>query len=98
LARLWRSDGERLATEANGERTMSPAEPDPKKPKTASVAGRVPESPRSPDETTSSDGAVDAGVTEDRTPDSGLSADDPDAGEDRKQAYKRGAKLVSRID
>jgi hypothetical protein len=28
----------------------------------------------------------------------GLTADDPDAGEERKQAYERGATLVSRID
>jgi len=27
-----------------------------------------------------------------------LPADDPDAGEERKKAYKRGATLVSRID
>jgi hypothetical protein len=65
------------------------------------LAGPVPESPRSSDETTSSDATLDPRVAREDTDNSGtggLQADDPDAGEERKQAYKRGATLVSRID
>jgi hypothetical protein len=65
------------------------------------VAGPVPESARSNDETTSSDAALDPRVAREETTNtgtSGLRADDPDAGEERKKAYERGAILVSRID
>jgi hypothetical protein len=65
------------------------------------VAGLVPESPRSSDETTSSDATLDPRVAREETTNSattGLPADDPDAGEERRKAYDRGAILVSRID
>jgi hypothetical protein len=65
------------------------------------LAGPVPESPRSDAETTSSDATLDPTVAREevtRSGNTGLAADDPDAGEERKKAYKRGAALVSRID
>ena len=65
------------------------------------VAGIVPESAQSADETTSSDATLDPAIgREERTKSgmTGLSADDPDAGQERKKAYDRGAILVSRID
>jgi hypothetical protein len=65
------------------------------------VAGPVPESPRSADETASSDATLDPRVAKEEVESgggTGLPADDPDAGEERKKAYERGAILVSRID
>jgi hypothetical protein len=65
------------------------------------LAGPVPESPRSADETTSSDATLDPRVAKEEVKSdgtAGLAADDPDAGEERKKAYERGATLVSRID
>jgi hypothetical protein len=65
------------------------------------VAGPVAETPRSSDETASSDATLDPRIgREDRTASgaTGLPADDPDAGDERKKAYDRGAILVSRID
>ena len=65
------------------------------------LAGPVPESPRSPDEMTSSDATLDPRVAREEVKSggtAGLPADDPDAGEDRKKAYEHGAILVSRID
>ena len=65
------------------------------------VAGIVPASPRSADETSSSDATLNPEVAREDTITSGtagLPADDPDAGEERKKAYQRGAILVSRID
>ena len=65
------------------------------------VAGPVPESATSADEMTSSDATPDPDVAREETNSSGTSvlpANDPDAGEERKKAYERGAVLVSRID
>lgn len=65
-----------------------------------SYVGAVPQAARTPDETTADDPAsTQAGVREDRLPSnaSALPADDPDAGEQRKKAYEKGASLVSRI-
>jgi hypothetical protein len=65
------------------------------------VAGPVPESARSAAETNSSDATLDPSVaTEEVTTGgtTGLPANDSDAGEERKNAYERGAILVSRID
>jgi len=65
------------------------------------VAGPVPETARSNDETTSSDATMDPRVAREETTNSGttgLPANDPDAGDERKKAYERGAILVSRID
>jgi hypothetical protein len=65
------------------------------------LAGPVPEAPRSNDEMASSDATLDPRVAREETTSSGstgLAADDPDAGEERKKAYDRGAILVSRID
>jgi hypothetical protein len=65
------------------------------------VAGPVPESARSADETTSSDATLDPRVARedvDNAGTNGLPANDPAAGEERKRAYERGAILVSRID
>ena len=65
------------------------------------LAGQVAESPRSPDETTSGDATLDPRVGREEVKSdgtAGLPADDPDAGEERKKAYERGATLVSRID
>jgi hypothetical protein len=65
------------------------------------VAGPVPESARSNDEMSSSDATLDPRVAREETTNSGvtgLPADDPDAGDERKKAYERGAILVSRID
>lgn len=64
------------------------------------LSGPVPESPRSDAETTSSDATLDPTVAREevtRSATSGLAADDPDAGEERKKAYQRGAHLVSKI-
>ena len=64
--------------------------------------GAVRESPRSGDESDSSDraDATNPRAREERnvTSASGLSADDPDTGEERKKLYRDGAVLVSRID
>ena len=65
------------------------------------LAGPLPESPRSAAETTSSDSTLDPRVAREEVKGdgtAGLPADDPDAGEERKKAYERGAILVSRID
>jgi len=65
------------------------------------IVGAVEESPRSSDETNASDPVASSGVAReerDSPSASGLPADDPDAGEARKKAYKDGATLVSRID
>ena len=65
------------------------------------VTGPVPESATSADEMTSSDATLDPDVAREETHSggtSGLPANDPDAGEERKKAYERGAVLVSRID
>ena len=65
------------------------------------VEGILAESARSADETTSSDATLDPAVAREeptRSGTAGLPADDPDAGEERKKAYARGAILVSRID
>ena len=65
------------------------------------LAGPVPESARSADETTSSDATLDPRVAREEVTSGGTSslpANDPDAGEERKKAYERGAILVSRID
>jgi hypothetical protein len=65
------------------------------------VAGPVPESARSSDEIASSDATLDPRVAREEVENdgtTGLPADDPDGGEERKKAYKRGAVLVSRID
>jgi hypothetical protein len=65
------------------------------------LAGIVPESPRSDNETASSDATLDPAVAREdvtRPGNAGLAADDPDAGDERKKAYERGAILVSRID
>ena len=65
------------------------------------LAGPVPESARSTDELTSSDATLDPRVAREEVKSdgaTGLPADDPDAGEERKKAYERGAILVSRID
>jgi hypothetical protein len=65
------------------------------------LAGVVPETPRSSDETTSSDPVVDRGVAREDTENpvaAGVPAGDEDSGDARKNAYKRGATLVSRID
>jgi hypothetical protein len=65
------------------------------------VAGAVPETARSNDETTSSDAAPDPSVAREETTNTGtagLPAGDADAGDERKKAYDRGAILVSRID
>ena len=65
------------------------------------LAGPVPESARSSDEIASSAATLDPRVAKEEVEKdgaTGLSADDPDAGEERKKAYKRGAVLVSRID
>lgn len=62
--------------------------------------GAVPQAARTPDETTADDPvSSQAGAREDRLPSnaSALPADDPDAGEQRKKAYEKGASLVSRI-
>ncbi len=64
------------------------------------VASVVPQSPRSPDETTSDDAVTtNPAVSEERTPStaSGLPADDPDSQDERRKAYERGAILVSKI-
>jgi hypothetical protein len=60
----------------------------------------TPPAPTSADEATSSDPMVERGLAEERVPSSasGLTADDPDDGEQRKELYRRGATLVSRID
>jgi hypothetical protein len=63
--------------------------------------GSVPEAPRNADETTADDPAVASGVAREEHPTSsasGISADDEDAGEERKKAYRNGATLVSRLD
>jgi hypothetical protein len=65
------------------------------------VAGPVPETARSNDETTSSDATLDPRIGREETASAGtagLPAGDPDAGEERKKAYEGGAILVSRID
>lgn len=65
------------------------------------LAGLLPESPRSDAETTSGDAMLDPMVAREevvRPGNAGLSADDPDAGEERKKLYEKGAHLVSRID
>jgi len=65
------------------------------------LAGPVPESARSAAETNSSDATLDPSVAREEVTTAGttgLPANDPDAGEERKKAYKRGATLVSRID
>ena len=65
------------------------------------VAGPVPESPRSAAEMTSSDATLDPRVAREEVENAGttaLPANDPDAGDERKKAYERGAILVSRID
>jgi hypothetical protein len=62
--------------------------------------GAVPQSPRTPDESTADDAiTTNPAVSEERTPSnaSGIPADDPDAGAERRKAYERGATLVSRI-
>ena len=69
--------------------------------KPGGLVGAVPEASPSPDEINAEDPVTASGVaTEERLSSSaaGLSADDPDAGEERKKAYARGATLVSRID
>lgn len=65
------------------------------------VAGPVPESARSADETTSSDATLDPRIAKEEVNSAGatgLAANDPDAGKERRKAYERGAILVSRID
>ena len=65
-----------------------------------SYVGAVPQAARTPDETTADDPVSTQGdVREDRLPSnaSALPADDPDAGEQRKKAYEKGATIVSRI-
>jgi hypothetical protein len=66
------------------------------------LSGPVRESPRSPDETDSSEraDASNPRAREERNAPSasGLPADDADTGEARKKLYKDGATLVSKID
>jgi hypothetical protein len=65
------------------------------------MAGPVAESPRSADETNSTDPTLDPAVAREEVEKpsaAGVPANDVDAGEERKKAYERGAILVSRID
>jgi hypothetical protein len=69
--------------------------------KPGATAGAVDEAPRDAGEVSASDPITASGVAREERSDSnaaGLSADDPDAGEQRKKLYERGATLVSRID
>ena len=65
------------------------------------VAGPVAETTRSNDETTSGDATIEPRIAREETTNpnaAGVPAGDPDAGDERKKAYERGAILVSRID
>lgn len=83
-------------------RRGAPVEGDDRQDEATQLDGAVRESPRSPDETDSSDraDATNPRAREERnvTSASGLAADDPDTGEERKKRYKEGAVLVSKID
>ena len=63
--------------------------------------GAVPQSPRTPDESTADDPvSTNPAAIEERIASnaSGISADDPDSEDERRKAYERGAILVSKID
>jgi hypothetical protein len=88
-------------TRASGRQPSDSKDEKAQEPRPRDMAGVVEESPRTPDEATSNDAPVPGGgAREERTNASaaGLSADDPADGEKRKETYRRGAKVVSRID